>query len=166
MRAFDFSKFYIILFFTELDELLQDLDEDVEGMQGTIYYLQQELKKSKEKIIDLNAKNQELRNLLNGIDLKDNDNEKKPKIEQSFGHEDESSNDSTCLILKVNPEEEYATMLNIDDVGIKKENNDNADFKNKRTAEDNFQKNVPSKKQKRIIASPDGKEKVKMEPNE
>jgi len=28
---------------------LQDLDEDVEGMQGTIYFLQQELRRSKEE---------------------------------------------------------------------------------------------------------------------
>lgn len=34
----------------ELDEFLQDLDEDVEGMQSTIYYLQQELRKAKETI--------------------------------------------------------------------------------------------------------------------
>lgn len=32
----------------ELDEFLQDLDEDVEGMQGTIYFLQQELRRAKE----------------------------------------------------------------------------------------------------------------------
>lgn len=31
-----------------MDEFLQDLDEDVEGMQSTIYYLQQELRKAKD----------------------------------------------------------------------------------------------------------------------
>lgn len=34
----------IYCFLSELDELIQELDEDVEGMQGTIYYLQQELR--------------------------------------------------------------------------------------------------------------------------
>lgn len=146
-----------------MDELLQDLDEDVEGMQGTIYYLQQELKKSKEKNNELSLKVQDLKNVLNGKDHKDMDNEKNPKIESSFNQEDESSNDSTCLILKVNPEEEYATMLNIDD--IKTENEDiNSDFKSKRSADDNV-KVIPPKKQKRIV-SPDGKDKMKKEPND
>ncbi|KAG8293198.1 hypothetical protein J6590_023357 [Homalodisca vitripennis] len=35
---------------SELDEFLQDLDEDVEGMQSTIYYLQQELRKAKDTL--------------------------------------------------------------------------------------------------------------------
>lgn len=128
-------------------------------MQGTIYYLQQELKKSKEKIIDLDSKNQELRNLLNG-NVPENDTDKKPKTEESFDQADDSSNDSTCLILKVNPEEEYDTMLNIDDV---KQEND-SDYKSKRNAED-F-KAVPLKKQKRMNLSPEHQEKVKKEPNE
>lgn len=34
---------------TELDEFLLELEEEVEGMQNTIYYLQQQLKESKEK---------------------------------------------------------------------------------------------------------------------
>ncbi|KAK6628511.1 hypothetical protein RUM43_002326 [Polyplax serrata] len=38
---------------SELDEFLQDLDEDVEGMQSTIYVLQQELRKSKEALKEL-----------------------------------------------------------------------------------------------------------------
>lgn len=39
-----------VINFSELDEFLQDLDEDVEGMQSTIYYLQQELRKAKDLI--------------------------------------------------------------------------------------------------------------------
>lgn len=35
---------------TEIDEFLLELDEDVEGMQNTIYYLQQQLKEAKEKL--------------------------------------------------------------------------------------------------------------------
>ncbi|XP_014273146.1 pre-mRNA-splicing regulator female-lethal(2)D isoform X1 [Halyomorpha halys] len=46
---------------SELDELLQDLDEDVEGMQSTIYYLQQELKKAKETLSSLEHENSLLR---------------------------------------------------------------------------------------------------------
>lgn len=38
---------------SELDEFLQELDEDVEGMQSTVYYLQQELRKSGETIASL-----------------------------------------------------------------------------------------------------------------
>lgn len=36
-----------MLFLLELDGILQDLDEDVEGMQSTIYFLQNELQKCK-----------------------------------------------------------------------------------------------------------------------
>ena len=106
-----------------MDELLQDLDEDVEGMQGTIYYLQQELKKSKEKISDLEVKkNQELLKLVDDSSLilrKDGkgghatiaDDELLKTVAKAEG-EDESSDDSSCLILKVNPEEEYESMFN------------------------------------------------------
>lgn len=47
----------------ELDEFLQDLDEDVEGMQSTIYYLQQELRKSNEKVAALQLENGQLRSV-------------------------------------------------------------------------------------------------------
>lgn len=65
---------------SELDDLLQDLDEDVEGMQGTIYYLQQELKKSNEIISNLQNENGQLRQrctqLSNVNSTDSNDNEK------------------------------------------------------------------------------------------
>jgi len=48
--------------FSELDEFLQDLDEDVEGMQSTIYYLQQELRKAKETVTSLQQENMLLKN--------------------------------------------------------------------------------------------------------
>ncbi|GFY57553.1 pre-mRNA-splicing regulator female-lethal(2)D [Trichonephila inaurata madagascariensis] len=38
---------------SELDEFLLELDEDVEGMQSTIYYLQQQLREAKEQINQL-----------------------------------------------------------------------------------------------------------------
>lgn len=48
--------------FSELDEFLQDLDEDVEGMQSTIYYLQQELRKAKDTVNSLQQENTMLKN--------------------------------------------------------------------------------------------------------
>ncbi|PNF23889.1 hypothetical protein B7P43_G13728 [Cryptotermes secundus] len=47
---------------SELDEFLQDLDEDVEGMQSTIYYLQQELRKAKDTVTSLQQENTSLKN--------------------------------------------------------------------------------------------------------
>ena len=37
----------------EMDEFVQELDEDVEGMQSTVYFLQQQLKEAKERIREL-----------------------------------------------------------------------------------------------------------------
>merc|ERR1711872_591082 len=37
----------------EMDEFMAELDEDVEGMQSTIYYLQQQLREANEKITQL-----------------------------------------------------------------------------------------------------------------
>lgn len=42
---------------------LQDLDEDVEGMQSTILYLQQELRKSNDMVVALQTENGQLRNV-------------------------------------------------------------------------------------------------------
>ncbi|XP_029164338.1 pre-mRNA-splicing regulator WTAP isoform X1 [Nylanderia fulva] len=58
---------------SELDEFLQDLDEDVEGMQSTIYFLQQELRKARESVTLLQQENAALKtntnenNLSNGL---------------------------------------------------------------------------------------------------
>ena len=46
---------------TEIDDFLVELDEDVEGMQSTIYILQQQLKEAREEISKLGAENQQLR---------------------------------------------------------------------------------------------------------
>lgn len=46
----------------ELDDFLQELDEDVEGMQSTILFLQQELKTSKDAVIGLERENMALKN--------------------------------------------------------------------------------------------------------
>lgn len=56
-----------------MDEFLQDLDEDVEGMQSTIYFLQQELRKARESVTLLQQENAALKtntnenNLSNGL---------------------------------------------------------------------------------------------------
>lgn len=47
---------------SELDDFLQELDEDVEGMQSTILFLQQELKLAKETITTLERENILLKN--------------------------------------------------------------------------------------------------------
>lgn len=47
---------------TELDDFLQELDEDVEGMQSTILFLQQELKLAKDTITSLERENVSLKN--------------------------------------------------------------------------------------------------------
>ena len=39
----------------EMDEFMAELDEDVEGMQSTIYYLQQQLREAKETIAKLES---------------------------------------------------------------------------------------------------------------
>lgn len=45
----------------ELDSFLADLDEDVEGMQSTILYLQQELRKANEATVALQRENSSLK---------------------------------------------------------------------------------------------------------
>lgn len=82
---------------SEMDEFLQELDEDVEGMQSTIYYLQQELRKSRETISLLereinkykNGKNEEN---LEGAGANEGEEEigeeAKDEEEHAAGHED------------------------------------------------------------------------------
>lgn len=43
----------------EMDDFVQELDEDVEGMQSTIYFLQQQLKEAKETIANLQQQQQQ-----------------------------------------------------------------------------------------------------------
>merc|ERR1711874_338651 len=40
----------------EMDDFVQELDDDMEGMQSTIYFLQQQLKEAKDTITNLEAK--------------------------------------------------------------------------------------------------------------
>nr|CAG4646649.1 EOG090X0FYD [Macrothrix elegans] len=46
---------------SELDEFLLELDEDVEGMQSTIYFLQQQLRQTREHLTILQKENDSLR---------------------------------------------------------------------------------------------------------
>nr|SVE73886.1 EOG090X0FYD [Daphnia atkinsoni] len=47
---------------SELDEFLLELDEDVEGMQSTIYFLQQQLRQTREQLSAVQKENELLRN--------------------------------------------------------------------------------------------------------
>lgn len=56
-----------------MDEFLQDLDEDVEGMQSTIYYLQQELRKTKDNCATMER---ELITLRSSIQVQQNEQQR------------------------------------------------------------------------------------------
>lgn len=58
---------------SEIDEILQDLDEDVEGMQSTILILQRELKTYKEKIDKLQIENASLKSLVSSGTVTNNE---------------------------------------------------------------------------------------------
>lgn len=86
---------------TELDDLLQELDEDVEGMQSTILFLQQELKTSKDVICGLELEIKDLKigsgnadrhedkddddciDIVNDQDMADDDAHHRDKIEMA-----------------------------------------------------------------------------------
>lgn len=51
----------MLLVFSEMDEFLIELEEDVEGMQSTIYFLQQQLKEAKEQNVRLQHEVETLR---------------------------------------------------------------------------------------------------------
>jgi len=57
----------------EMDEFMAELDEDVEGMQSTIYYLQQQLREAKETIAKLESQT--------GDNLHQPDGKTDPKLE-------------------------------------------------------------------------------------
>merc|ERR1712111_256730 len=57
----------------DMDEFMAEMDEDVEGMQSTIYYLQQQLREAKETITKLEAQ-------LGDNEADDNDSKKKVEI--------------------------------------------------------------------------------------
>lgn len=59
----------------ELDDFLQEMDEDVEGMQSTIVFLQQELKHTKEEKETLEKEVLQLRSYVNGCGTTNNGGE-------------------------------------------------------------------------------------------
>lgn len=71
----------------ELDDFLQELDEDVEGMQSTIFFLQQELKIAKENISVMERENLNLR-LLNSPQECDNDTKELNNMPASVNNDD------------------------------------------------------------------------------
>lgn len=70
--------------FSELDDFLQELDEDVEGMQSTILFLQQELKAAKETITNLERENYLLKNG-NGASSSNNGNKPSKNDQKKLG---------------------------------------------------------------------------------
>lgn len=69
-----------------MDEFLQDLDEDVEVMQSTIYFLQNELQKYKANVQNTNSTNNKETNskaVVNGIPQNDVTNSKIPSVSKT-----------------------------------------------------------------------------------
>merc|ERR1719232_1607410 len=67
----------------ETDDFVQELDEDMEGMQSTIYLLQQQLKESKETIAQLEKRLSATTDNDNIEDVGDSGSEaKRPKLDQ------------------------------------------------------------------------------------
>ncbi len=72
----------------EIDEFLLELDEDVEGMQNTIYYLQQQLKEAKEKLAKL-ENNQQNDSVLQNIN--DNNQRKSSQLSSQLSSIDRTN---------------------------------------------------------------------------
>ena len=67
----------------EMDDFVQELDEDVEGMQSTIYFLQQQLKEAKETNVQLEKRLAATAENDNIEDIDDSGREaKRPKLDQ------------------------------------------------------------------------------------
>ncbi|XP_046650159.1 pre-mRNA-splicing regulator WTAP-like isoform X1 [Daphnia pulicaria] len=63
---------------SELDEFLLELDEDVEGMQSTIYFLQQQLRQTRDQLSEAQKENELLRNTSTNTANTGADEEKSP----------------------------------------------------------------------------------------
>lgn len=79
----------------ELDSFLADLDEDVEGMQSTILFLQQELRKTKETSQVLQKENAGLKVAMNGRSNGDSSGAREPNRTDSESEEQPEDNDRT-----------------------------------------------------------------------
>ncbi|KAK0071358.1 hypothetical protein PV325_013057, partial [Microctonus aethiopoides] len=81
---------------SELDEFLQDLDEDVEGMQSTIYFLQQELRKARESVTLLQQENFSLKsNNINENNISNGLSPHTPPMKKETEEHDETTTSST-----------------------------------------------------------------------
>lgn len=121
-------KAYQCCLFAELDEFLQDLDEDVEGMQSTILYLQQELRKAKEmlasyeqerKINIVGPDGDAGRGTTNGLVTCNGDSNSSDGKGQSLRKRTSSEDsDDVPLIKKVQRESELTIHYSDDDVAL------------------------------------------------
>ena len=82
----------------EMDEFMAELDEDVEGMQSTIYYLQQQLREAKETISKLESVSSE--------DREKNDNKEEAGSEETSGQQKLTLVDETLSKEEAESEEE------------------------------------------------------------
>ncbi|XP_054266394.1 pre-mRNA-splicing regulator female-lethal(2)D isoform X2 [Macrosteles quadrilineatus] len=98
---------------SELDEFLQDLDEDVEGMQSTIYYLQQELRKAKEALTAATASTVVSTDQCNGDS---NSSSNKPPASRKRTTSEDS--DDVPLIKKVRRDSEPSVHYSDEEVGL------------------------------------------------
>ncbi|CAL1273882.1 unnamed protein product [Larinioides sclopetarius] len=136
---------------SELDELLLELDEDVEGMQSTIYYLQQQLREAKEQIAQLQKEKHEHSDIPNGLTekhlLNNVDERKSPQVQTIVENHQIHNSSIDSLSNEVNRTEQASSPV------IKKELNceepaskDHNDMKNeeKKTVLSVLAPNVPA----------------------
>merc|ERR1719245_873531 len=85
----------------EMDEFVQELDEDVEGMQSTVYLLQQQLKEAKERIKELEGTEDQNRSILRIAD--DNQSMAEEETKESKSEETQRLKKEPCA--EANPNE-------------------------------------------------------------
>lgn len=83
----------------ELDDFLQEMDEDVEGMQSTIVFLQQELKHTKDEKEVLEKEVLQLRSYVNGGSLGEDGLASSRMMETDAAAVDPSSSSSSAVYL-------------------------------------------------------------------
>lgn len=111
-----------------MDDVLQELDEDVEGMQSTIYFLQQELLATKDMVSLLEAENKKLKETQNSHSHLNGDTNKIKQENVQLSTTGKDSSDSEPeLIIKVS---EQDMMKTISDFGDEHEK-DNCEFRTK-----------------------------------
>ena len=81
-----------ILLAPEIEEFLMEMEEDIEGFQNTVYYLQQQLKEQKERNMELEASLAQMKNNVDSAQVAmesmppvasgppDNDNEQSSRV--------------------------------------------------------------------------------------